>query len=219
MREGNAERRGPKLPPGVMRECVRRLLGEGLSQREIADQLRVAKSTVNFHARRLDLPVDDRFAKRYDWEAIQASYDRGLSRRQCMKKFGFSAYAWTAAVRRGDIKPQPTAMPIEVLLVVGRRTRRNHLKVRLLKEGLKENRCEKCGLTEWMGKPLNAQLHHKNGDGSDNRLENIEFLCPNCHSQTDTYGGRNGHRLSGRHLKLVEPLPDDEAPEAEEDVA
>jgi 5-methylcytosine-specific restriction endonuclease McrA len=37
-------------------------------------------------------------------------------------------------------------------------------------------------------------LHHINGDRLDNRLENLELLCPNCHSQTDTYSGRNGHR-------------------------
>jgi 5-methylcytosine-specific restriction endonuclease McrA len=67
----------------------------------------------------------------------------------------------------------------------------------LLKHGLKESRCERCGITEWQGNPLNMQLHHINGDGSDNRLENIIFLCANCHSQTDTYGGRNGHRRPG----------------------
>ena len=61
---------------------------------------------------------------------------------------------------------------------------------------------------EWRGKPLNAQLHHKNGDGADNRLENVAFLCPNCHSQTDTYGGRNGHRRPDRHLKLIAPPED-----------
>lgn len=49
-------------------------------------------------------------------------------------------------------------------------------------------------LTEWQGKPIMMHLHHLNGDGKDNRLENIVFLCGNCHSQTDTYGGRNGHR-------------------------
>jgi 5-methylcytosine-specific restriction endonuclease McrA len=38
------------------------------------------------------------------------------------------------------------------------------------------------------------QLHHRDGDGTNNRLENLELICPNCHSQTDTYGGRNGHR-------------------------
>jgi hypothetical protein len=86
-------------------------------------------------------------------------------------------------------------MPIEELLVTDRpQTNRSHLKQRLLKEGLKQNRCERCGLTEWLGDPINMQLHHVNGNGKDNRLENIILLCANCHSQTDTYGGRNGHR-------------------------
>jgi 5-methylcytosine-specific restriction endonuclease McrA len=55
---------------------------------------------------------------------------------------------------------------------------------------LKEARCERCGLTEWLGKPLPLQLHHVNGDGKDNRPENLQILCPNCHSQTDSWGGR-----------------------------
>jgi Zn finger protein HypA/HybF involved in hydrogenase expression len=87
----------------------------------------------------------------------------------------------------------------------GRRAGRDHLKARLIKAGLKENRCEQCGISSWRGKPLSVQLHHKNGDGTDNRTENLEFLCPNCHSQTDTYGGRNGHRRFEGHLTLVEP--------------
>ena len=97
-------------------------------------------------------------------------------------------------------------MPIEKLLVPGRRTSRTHLKARLLREGLKNNRWEICGISTWRGRPLSMQFHHINGDGSDNRLENIQFLCANCHSQTDTYGGRSGHRKPERHLKLVEPV-------------
>lgn len=58
------------------------------------------------------------------------------------------------------------------------------------------------------------QLHHKNGDGSDNRLENIQFPCGTCHSQTDTYGGKNGHRKPDRHLRLVEPPEIDDAAES-----
>jgi hypothetical protein len=81
-------------------------------------------------------------------------------------------------------------MPMEKLLVVGRQTNRSHLKGRLLREGLKENRCEICGITEWLGKPLSMELHHVNGDGKDNRLENLQLLCGNCHSQTDNWGGR-----------------------------
>lgn len=65
------------------------------------------------------------------------------------------------------------------------------LKNRLLKEGYKEYKCEKCGRTEWEGEPIPLELHHINGDNTDNRLENLEILCPNCHSFTDTYGGKN----------------------------
>ena len=57
----------------------------------------------------------------------------------------------------------------------------------LLNRGLKENKCEICGCTEWLGKPITLQLHHINGNPCDDRLENLQILCPNCHSQTDTY--------------------------------
>ena len=205
---GNGKR-GPRLPVGVMKDRVRALLDQGLSQREIATRLGVAKSTVAFHARTLDVPPDTRFAQRYDWNAIRAAYESGLSRRQCIERFGCSPDAWYKAVKRGEIVPRATAMPIEKLLVVGRKTSRNHLKTRLLKEGLKTNRCEICWITTWLGRPLNMQLHHVNGNGADNRLENIQFLCGNCHSQTDTYGGRNGHRRSRDHLRLIKPSAKD----------
>ena len=67
------------------------------------------------------------------------------------------------------------------------------LKNKLLNEGIKEHKCENplCGLTEWQGKPIPLELHHINGDNTDNRLENLQLLCPNCHAQTETYGGKN----------------------------
>lgn len=65
------------------------------------------------------------------------------------------------------------------------------LKKKLFQEELKEKRCECCGSTDWMGKPINLQLHHINGDNTDNRLENLQILCPNCHSYTDNYCGKN----------------------------
>ena len=65
------------------------------------------------------------------------------------------------------------------------------LKNRLIKEGLKEHKCECCGIIEWNGKPAPIELDHINGNHHDNRLENLRILCPNCHAQTDTYRGKN----------------------------
>lgn len=66
------------------------------------------------------------------------------------------------------------------------------LKKRLLKEGLLEYKCAICGNTgEWLGQPLTLQLDHINGDHFDHRLENLRLLCPNCHSQTETFSGKN----------------------------
>lgn len=65
------------------------------------------------------------------------------------------------------------------------------LKRRLIASGLLNPACHECGITQWRGRTLTLQLDHINGVGDDHRLENLRLLCPNCHSQTETYCGRN----------------------------
>ena len=66
------------------------------------------------------------------------------------------------------------------------------LKVRLINEGIVDQKCVWCGITDtWNDKPVVLHLDHINGIHNDHRLENLRLLCPNCHSQTDTWCGRN----------------------------
>lgn len=67
------------------------------------------------------------------------------------------------------------------------------LKEKLIREGLKERRCEICGITEWRGKSIAFELHHINGNHNDNSFENLIILCPNCHSIQHINGNITQH--------------------------
>lgn len=68
----------------------------------------------------------------------------------------------------------------------------SRLKTRLIKEGYLEYKCACCGNKgEWNGQSLSLQLDHINGINNDQRIENLRFLCPNCHSQTNSFAGKN----------------------------
>lgn len=89
------------------------------------------------------------------------------------------------------LNPQ-NKIPLQEILVEHSPYPRIHLKPRLIERGLLENRCAICGLSpEWQGQELVLALDHINGVKDDHRLENLRILCPNCHSQTDTFASRN----------------------------
>jgi Zn finger protein HypA/HybF involved in hydrogenase expression len=67
----------------------------------------------------------------------------------------------------------------------------NKLRIRLIKESIKQEKCEVCGILKWNNKPVSFELDHIDGDRTNHRLENLRIICPNCHSQTNTYRARN----------------------------
>ena len=144
--------------------------------------------------------------KKYKWdkEEIEDAVQKSYSFNETLRQLSIKTTGNNGATLKRKIKEygidishftfHPTTQPklekpVEFYLSENSSIQTSKLKEKLLKYGYKENKCEICGCSEWMGKPLNCQLHHINGVNTDNRLENLQLLCPNCHSQTDNYCG------------------------------
>lgn len=97
--------------------------------------------------------------------------------------------------RGGHGKSAPNRKPAVEHLYEGSTIKSHRLKLALLRDGLKTARCEGCQGSEWVGKPMPLELHHINGNPFDNRIENLQMLCPNCHALTDNHAGRGIRRV------------------------
>lgn len=102
-------------------------------------------------------------------------------------------YLCSPDCRCGRHNSPANRLSLEDLLIEDRRAGSgSRIKERLIVEGLLEDRCETCGMgPEWNDDPLALQLDHRNGNPRDWRLMNLRVLCPNCHSQTESFAGRN----------------------------
>lgn len=80
---------------------------------------------------------------------------------------------------------------VNIFLVKSGKPIHSHsLKVRLIRAGIKKYQCEDCLGTEWRGGPIPIELHHIDGDRTNNLLENLKVLCCNCHSMTPNFSGK-----------------------------
>lgn len=144
-------------------------------------------------------------------EAVVSSFSMG----QTVEKLGLKA---TAAGNRNTVKKyiaqlalptdhwhgqgwvgkragHPTRKPLVEYLVENSAYSTSYLGQRLRKEGLLPYECSVCGISEWRGEPISLELDHVNGQPRDHRIENVRFLCPNCHAQTPTWRGRKKKRV------------------------
>lgn len=109
-----------------------------------------------------------------------------------IEKFGidishFTGLRWSKGLKSSE---ETARIPLKSILQKDVNYSSSKLRERLIAIGLKPSVCEVCGYTE------NLELHHINGDHFDNRLENLQILCPNCHAKTDNYRGRNTSKNS-----------------------
>lgn len=100
--------------------------------------------------------------------------------------------------QEGKVGARPSKPLEEILVKNSPYLYTNALKIRLVRAGILEYKCWRCGIDSWQDQPLTLQLDHANGDRTDNRIENLRILCPNCHSQTPTHGSKNMKRNSTR---------------------
>ena len=112
----------------------------------------------------------------------------------------FETAADRAARARRFVTSIKKAQPLEEILVENSTYNRGHLKKRLYKEGLKKPICELCGQDEhWQGKKMALILDHINGVYNDNRLKNLQIVCPNCNATLETFCGRDKRKKKKVH--------------------
>jgi len=118
-----------------------------------------------------------------------------------LKEFGIN---YKGNPGRKDIPHYSDRKPIEEYLGENTNVSASKLRARLIDSGLKEGKCECCGLSEWMGRKIPLELHHKNMNHYDNRIENLQILCSNCHSLAHNYSNTTGKEKTFVNYKSLE---------------
>lgn len=130
---------------------------------------------------------------------IEEACSKGTSMKEAAKEVGLSfGHFKNRAIALGCYRPRPGITDkshnrIDLQIILQGKCpsySTNGLKKRLIDVGIKERKCERCGMEKWLGRLIPLELHHKNGCSDDHRLANLEVLCPNCHALTDNYKGK-----------------------------
>ena len=107
----------------------------------------------------------------------------------------FVGQSWARGIKIGPKRP------LKEYLRRSRPCKSSSLRDRLIREGIKEPRCERCGHEEWMDEKIPLELDHQNSNHEDNRLENLQILCANCHAQVTKKRRRSPNKVEAQHLE------------------
>lgn len=175
-------------------KVLRKLLEDKVPYSEISKILRISKPYISGHAKVFGFPRKTKI--KYDWAIIQKDLDSGMSVSALRRKYGFAKASFGKAIITGKIIYNPVGkmsakeFSNKVNGIPADQNIRRRMKQLLRKEG-REYKCQECGILEWNNKKIVFDLDHINGDSSNNNVDNLRFLCPNCHSQTVAWRGRN----------------------------
>lgn len=154
--------------PKSIKDKIIELYLSGKPYSEISKELKCSKGTISFHCAKIRIKTE-----KFDYHNWRKSSDN---------KKHINAYKkWKDSFDETN-KQKILSEPYENL-------KYERLRKRVIYE--QEGKCNKCGITEWNGKPITLELEHKDGNNDNDSRENLEAICPNCHSQTKTWRGKN----------------------------
>lgn len=193
---------------------LKKLVSENHSIRDICKEMDLSYSTIRYWLRKNDLKTNGIVEKTH-WskDVLLESIKKSNSKSDILRNIGLklnsgnfqtlekycNVYDIQLENLKFDFKSHSKKNGFQRKLTNEQLFKKNNnrnnsrvIKKRIFDEKLLKNECSICGLGDvWMEKPISLQLDHKNGDRFDNTLDNLRILCPNCHSQTETFGSKN----------------------------
>lgn len=181
-------------------------INSGISLRKIALKSEVSLATVRYWVKKYEIKIERYSRELWDETKLRTAADGATSKREILHRLGFRdsgsiynqldklAKKWNIELPIHDRKLAALKREINVpnkIFQYGSNSSGSTLKKYMISFYNISLKCAFCELTEWREKPLTLEVDHIDGNHRNNIIQNLRFLCPNCHSQTETYSRRN----------------------------